>query len=73
MIYELTNRDVWPSKRNFVDQNNVVFGYDDQRDCCESFGMGVYDPATHELVAECAAKLDPFLCRLEDDRCDSRG
>lgn len=23
--------------------------------------------------AECAAKLDPFLGMLEDDRCDSRG
>ena len=57
MIYELTNRDIWPSKRNFIDQNNVVFGYDDQRSCCESYGMGVYDPATHALVAVSLADL----------------
>ena len=26
-----------------------------------------------DACAECAAKLDPFLGRLEDDRCDSKG
>lgn len=26
-----------------------------------------------DVCAECAAKLDPFLSRQEDDRCDSRG
>lgn len=26
-----------------------------------------------DACAECAAKLDPFLVELEDDRCDSKG
>lgn len=38
-------------KHNWIDQNNVVFGYDDVQDCCEAWGWGVYDPETRELVA----------------------
>ena len=39
-------------KRNWIDQNKVVFGYDDTQDCCESWGWGVYDPETKERVAD---------------------
>lgn len=39
-------------KRNWIDQNNVVFGYDDKQCCCESFGWAVYDPITKEKVAD---------------------
>ena len=39
-------------KRNWIDQNNVVFGYDDHQQCCEYWGWGVYDPKTGEKVAE---------------------
>ena len=39
-------------KKNWIDQNKVVFGYDDSQDCCESWGWGVYDHETKEKVAE---------------------
>ena len=39
-------------KRNWIDQNKVVFGYSDVQDCCESWGWGVYDPETKERVAD---------------------
>ena len=44
-------------KINWIDQNNVVFGYDDYQQCCESWGWGVYDPETGEEVAEDPAGL----------------
>ena len=39
-------------KYNWIDQNNVVFGYDDYTQCCETWGWGVYDPKTGEKVAD---------------------
>ena len=39
-------------KRNWIDQNNVVFGYDDTQDCCEGWGWGVWNPKTKERVAD---------------------
>ena len=33
-------------KHNWIDQNNVVFGYDDDQQCCEHWGWGVFDPQT---------------------------
>lgn len=44
-------------KHNWIDQNNVVFGYDDDTQCSESWGWGVYDPETGEMVAEDPAGL----------------
>ena len=42
----------WDTKRNWIDHNNVVFGYSDDQQCCESFGWAVYDPITREKVAD---------------------
>lgn len=39
-------------KRNWIDHNNVVFGYDRDQLCCESFGWAVYDPITKEKVSD---------------------
>lgn len=39
-------------KRNWIDHNNVVFGYEKDQQCCESFGWAVYDPITREKVAD---------------------
>ena len=59
-------------KKNWIDQNKVVFGYYDSQNCCEDWGWGVYDPETKEKVAEspdgmpyhfdfeCGAKTDCF-------------
>lgn len=38
-------------KSNWIDQNNVVFGYDDYDQCCETWGYGVYDPITKEKIS----------------------
>jgi hypothetical protein len=35
--------DTWGSKVNFVDENNVMLGYDMAQDCCEHFGWFVSD------------------------------
>ena len=40
------------AKRNWIDQNNVVFGYDDSQNCCENWGWGVWNPKTKERVAD---------------------
>lgn len=39
-------------KRNWIDHNNVVFGYDDRHECCESFGWAAFDPVTRVKVAD---------------------
>ena len=38
-------------KSNWIDQNNVVFGYDDYDICCEAWGYSVYDPITKEKIS----------------------
>lgn len=52
MIKELTNKKVWVYKSNWIDQNNVVVGYDDEQRCCENFGWGVYDKKSRVWVAD---------------------
>ena len=39
-------------KKNWIDQNSIVFGFDNQSHCCETWGWGVYDPKTREEIAE---------------------
>ena len=41
MIKEIFIRGSY--KANWIDQNNVVFGYDDERQCCENFKWGVFN------------------------------
>lgn len=38
-------------KSNWIDQNSVVFGYDDYDICCEAWGYSVYDPITKEKIS----------------------
>lgn len=63
MIKNLDIRDSW--KRNWIDQNNVVFGYADHQYCCEQWGWGVYDPKTRILVAD-SPKGMPYHFVFED-------
>lgn len=37
------NKEPWKEKVNFVDENNVVLGYDMSSQCCESFGWFIAD------------------------------
>lgn len=53
MINEIGNCNTrMAEKQNWIDQNKVVFGYDNYRQSCEEFGWGVYDPDTRAKVAE---------------------
>lgn len=36
----------WSTKVNFVDDNNVVVGYDFAGSCCEEFGWYIHDKVT---------------------------
>lgn len=38
MKYFNCDKDVWGSKINFVDENNVLVGFDYSHQCCELFG-----------------------------------
>ncbi len=53
MIHDIGNKITTDSgKRNWIDQNNVVFGYDDYRQNCEHWGWGVYDHESGQKIAE---------------------
>lgn len=81
MIQDIWNKITLDNgKRNWIDQNNVVFGYDDYTQCSESWGWGVYDPETGEKVAEdpvglpyhfdYAAGANEFPLRIYTDESD---
>ena len=57
MITSLTNKEVWTGKRNWIDQNDIVVGYDEDRQCCEDFGWGVYNAETKERLQDDPAGL----------------
>lgn len=42
--------DTWASKVNFVDDNNVVLGYDMSQDCCEHADWFIHDKITTDLL-----------------------
>lgn len=44
-------------KRNWIDQHNVVFGYEDTPNCCEDWGWGVWNPKTKERIADTPNEL----------------
>lgn len=53
MIVEISNAVTSQyGKKNWIDQNLVVFGYSDTSCCCEEWGWGVYDPETKKKVAD---------------------
>jgi hypothetical protein len=38
-----TPKSIWATKVNFVDDNNVLVGYDFAGNCCEDFGWYIHD------------------------------
>jgi hypothetical protein len=40
---------IWSNKVNFVDDNNVLVGYDFYGSCCENFGWYISDKPTTDL------------------------
>lgn len=43
-------KNSWSSKVNFVDENNVLVGYDFSGACCESYGWYIHSKVTTEDV-----------------------
>lgn len=39
----------WPSKVNFIDENNVALGYDLSQSCCEDAGWFIADTICNEV------------------------
>lgn len=69
---KLFDRD---GKWNWVDENNVVLGYDNRQDCCESAGYfyldrpPVADDFSHKRLGELEKSSPPFAS-LDDYRFD---
>lgn len=49
----------WEESLNFVDENNVVLGYDFSAQCCEDFGYH-YEDASGATVDVADDELEPF-------------
>lgn len=47
----------WPDKVNFVDENNVVLGYDLEQTCCEWSGWFIADQPYETLTLEQLSQL----------------
>jgi hypothetical protein len=47
MRYFCSSNSFWATKVNFVDDNNVLVGYDFAGNCCENFGWYIYDKVGH--------------------------
>lgn len=46
------NENKWSEKVNFVDENNVLVGFDMTQDCCESFGWFLSSAEPTEVIEE---------------------
>jgi len=55
----------WGEKYNFVDESNVVVGFDADKNCCESFGWFI--TRNPDFVTPV-----PFADNVCDDGCDER-
>ena len=52
----------WPNKVNFVDENNVVVGYDMNMVCCEEAGWFIADDPTTEVAYSPISKdIDSYV------------
>lgn len=49
MKYFHSDPKSWGDKINFVDDNNVLVGYDFSANCCENFGWYVSDKVTSDI------------------------
>lgn len=58
----------WPSKVNFIDENNVVLGYDMEGQCCESFGWFI----TSTIRTKVPKKTPPVPTHLNSWRFDTK-
>lgn len=57
-----TNQNGWGSKINFVDDNNVLVGFDADQSCCERFGWFISEsmPTSINDSAPEPSGLEPF-------------
>ncbi len=61
-------------RHNWIDQNGRVFGYYDERCCCEDWGWAVWNPETREQYADEPDSLPfHFDSRVEENVTPFRG
>jgi hypothetical protein len=48
----------WETKVNFVDENNVVLGYDTVQGCCEHAGWFIADTPQKKIQSDAGANFD---------------
>ena len=65
----------WDSKVNFVDENNVLLGYDTGQNCCENAGWFIADTPQKKIQSEAGSdfdltdwRFDPTYRKQEDDK-----
>ena len=46
--FDSNNGSIYSTKVNFVDENNVLVGYDFSSDCCENYGWYIHSKVTPE-------------------------
>lgn len=58
MKYFHSDKDMWGDKINFVDENNVLVGFDYSHQCCESFGWYIKEEINLEDTKSCVSDVD---------------
>ena len=51
----------WPTKVNFIDENNVVLGYSLEQDCCEHADWFIADEPTFEIIDGTMPDLEDWV------------
>lgn len=54
-------------KKNWLDDNGVLIGYDDNQQCCEDFEWGVYEKDSGKFIAETPNGLPYHFARQADE------
>lgn len=65
MIKEIKIKDSW--KKNWLDDNGVLIGYDAGQQCCEEFEWGVYEKDTGRFIAETPNGLPYHFAKHADE------
>ena len=67
-IFKDSKDELWGTKVNFVDENNVVVGFNTDQDCCENFGYFFSDHISDKTDFEKVPDLSSFPeCVFEEE------
>lgn len=62
--------DQWSNKHNFIDENNVVVGYDADQSCCENAGFYIIPKEPLHYEGEPKDTVEPTYANLAPYRFD---